>query len=117
MTEMYSDAPGFIYLVKRLSEHPFPPARGLFDRERDLIITRAPGRLDVMGGIADYSGSLVLELPIAEATFAALQLNPEPQLNVVTLLNDEPHHASFSISLRELAVVEYEMARGLFQQD
>lgn len=25
-------------------------------------MTRAPGRLDVMGGIADYSGSLVLQV-------------------------------------------------------
>ena len=91
-----------------------PPARELFDPDRDLIVTRAPGRLDVMGGIADYSGSLVLELPIAEATFAALQLNPELQLNVVTLLNDEPHQASFSMSLRDLeGPIEYEAARKL----
>ena len=71
-----------------------------------------------MGGIADYSGSLVLELPIAEATFAALQLNAEPQLNVVTLLDDEPHHSSLSISLHELeSAHDYEAARSLFQQD
>ena len=38
-----------------------------------LTVSRAPGRLDVMGGIADYSGSLVLQRPIAEATFAAVQ--------------------------------------------
>ena len=34
------------------------------------FIARAPGRLDVMGGIADYSGSLVLEMPIASRAFA-----------------------------------------------
>ncbi len=28
----------------------------------------SPGRLDVMGGIADYSGSLLLQMPIAEET-------------------------------------------------
>jgi len=44
-----------------------------FEPQRELTIARAPGRLDVMGGIADYSGSLVLELPISEATFVALQ--------------------------------------------
>jgi L-arabinokinase len=37
-----------------------------------LFFARAPGRLDVMGGIADYSGSLVLQLPLAVATTAAL---------------------------------------------
>jgi L-arabinokinase len=39
-------------------------------------VTRAPGRLDVLGGIADYSGSLVLQMPIAEACHVALQLHP-----------------------------------------
>lgn len=38
-----------------------------------VSVARAPGRLDVMGGIADYSGSLVLQLPIREATLAAAQ--------------------------------------------
>src|SRR6186997_321107 len=37
-----------------------------------LYFARAPGRLDVMGGIADYSGSLVLQLPLAVATTVAL---------------------------------------------
>ena len=113
---MDPDVQGFIDLLNTLDEHPFPPARELFDRDRELIVTRAPGRLDVMGGIADYSGSLVLELPIAEATFAAIQLNPEPQLNFVTLLDDEPHHSSFSMSLRDLEG-DYETARSLFQRD
>ena len=33
--------------------------------------------VQVMGGIADYSGSLVLQMPIAEAACVALQLRPE----------------------------------------
>lgn len=111
------DVQGFINLLKTLDEHPFAPARELFAPDRELIVTRAPGRLDVMGGIADYSGSLVLELPIAEATFAALQLRTDLQLNVVTLLDDEPHHSSFSVSLRELEHRSYDDARYLFQQD
>ncbi|GAB4454318.1 MAG: galactokinase [Armatimonadaceae bacterium] len=37
-------------------------------------VARAPGRLDVMGGIADYSGSLVAEMPIAQATVAGVVL-------------------------------------------
>jgi L-arabinokinase len=44
-----------------------------FDRSRPLIVARAPGRLDVMGGFADYSGSLALELPTREAAFVAVQ--------------------------------------------
>lgn len=113
---MYPDVQGFIDLLTTLDEHPFAPARELFNPEQELIVTRAPGRLDVMGGIADYSGSLVLELPIAEATFAAIQLNTELELNIVTLLDDEPHYSSFSMSLHDLES-DYEEARSLFQQD
>ncbi|KMZ73213.1 Galactokinase, partial [Zostera marina] len=50
-------------------------ASGIFNWEEDIFVTRAPGRLDVMGGIADYSGSLVLQMPIKEACHAAVQKN------------------------------------------
>ncbi len=40
------------------------------------MVARAPGRLDVMGGIADYGGSLVLQLPLALACHVAVQLQP-----------------------------------------
>ena len=49
-------------------------------RAGPFCVTRAPGRLDVMGGIADYSGSLVLELPLAVATFVAVQAQDAPEL-------------------------------------
>ena len=39
-----------------------------------MHIARGPGRLDVLGGIADYSGSYVLLMPIAEACHVAVQL-------------------------------------------
>jgi galactokinase len=45
---------------------------------------RAPGRLDVMGGIADYSGSLVLQWPIRESTRVALRFRPGQSLRVVS---------------------------------
>ena len=112
---MDRDAQDFLDLLNTLDDHPFTPARELFNKEMDLIISRAPGRLDVMGGIADYSGSHVLEFPIAEATFVALQPNDERRLNIVTLLDDEPHHSFFTISLSDLdGPIEYETARGIF---
>ncbi|KAI4337448.1 hypothetical protein L6164_015863 [Bauhinia variegata] len=48
-------------------------AANIFIWEEEIFVTRAPGRLDVMGGIADYSGSLVLQMPIREACHVALQ--------------------------------------------
>ena len=44
-----------------------------FDPAAPVWVARAPGRLDVMGGIADYSGSLVLQLPLALAAVAYVQ--------------------------------------------
>ncbi|XP_076907882.1 L-arabinokinase-like [Bidens hawaiensis] len=48
-------------------------AAGIFNWEEDVYVARAPGRLDVIGGIADYSGSLVLQMPIREACHVAVQ--------------------------------------------
>ena len=45
----------------------------MFAWSAPVFVARAPGRLDVMGGIADYSGSLVLQMPIAEACHVAVQ--------------------------------------------
>jgi L-arabinokinase len=42
----------------------------------------APGRLDVMGGVADYSGSLVLQTPISAMARVAIMKRPEPELQV-----------------------------------
>ena len=47
-------------------------------------VARAPGRLDVMGGIADYSGSLVLQWPIREATTVRVRLLPSDTLHVTS---------------------------------
>jgi galactokinase len=46
---------------------------GFFQRGSPVTMARAPGRLDVMGGVADYSGSVVLEAPLARATLCAAQ--------------------------------------------
>ena len=56
-------------------------AAKLFSWSNEIYVTRAPGRLDVMGGIADYSGATVLQLPIAAAAHVALQLQPMASQN------------------------------------
>jgi L-arabinokinase len=50
-----------------------PLPSGFFTPGLPITTARAPGRLDVMGGVADYSGSVVLEAPLARATFCAVQ--------------------------------------------
>jgi galactokinase len=42
----------------------------------------APGRLDVMGGIGDYSGSLVLQMPIKQKTKIQLTLRDDYQCHI-----------------------------------
>src|SRR5919106_885058 len=88
----------------------------LFDSQREIIIARAPGRLDVMGGIADYSGSLVLELPIAEATLVALQKDDLQRLGIVSILENEERILSFEMPLADLErddkPIEYAEARS-----
>lgn len=61
-----------------------PRLSGFFASDAPVYLARAPGRLDVMGGIADYSGARVLELPLACATTAVAQRTAGPHCNVVT---------------------------------
>jgi L-arabinokinase len=58
----------FIETVAKLraEQRFFSPARPVF-------ISRAPGRLDLMGGNVDYTGGLVFQSTIREATWAAAQ--------------------------------------------
>ena len=88
-------------------------AHGLFERGAALAVSRAPGRLDVMGGIADYSGSLVLQRPIAEATFAAVRRIDRPVLEIVSL-----GRTPCEIRLDTLAPggepIDYDAARRMF---
>jgi galactokinase len=71
--------------VRQLASHDDPALRALFDRNSPIHIARGPGRLDIMGGIGDYSGSLVLEMPIADAAFAAAQESRDGEIRIASL--------------------------------
>jgi len=77
-----------------------PRLRAFFSADSPLYIARAPGRLDVMGGIADYSGARVLELPLECSTAALLQLQDAPRCDVATRRAGQWHF--FSVDLRSL---------------
>eukprot|EP00873_Tetraselmis_striata_P044860 jgi/Tetstr1/465124/TSEL_009847.t1 len=148
------DTVGFLGVLGRLSDdstigseemssNEMKAARSLFRWDDDVIVTRAPGRLDVMGGIADYSGSLVLQLPLREACHVAAQLQPPgrqrvwrhmeeaqrqngaeaPAIRVVSLYADDTNRApTFDIYLSELqgadgGPLDYDAARALFRRD
>jgi L-arabinokinase len=98
-----ADTADFVKMVGRLLAGESRSASVLFEGGGPVYVTRAPGRLDLMGGIADYSGSLVLELPIAAATHAALQLRTERTLVVVSLPPTDAGRArTFEMPLEDL---------------
>jgi galactokinase len=70
--------------LRALRRETDPRLREFFSGEAPLYIARAPGRLDVMGGIADYSGAQVLELPLECSTAALLQRQPAPRCDLAT---------------------------------
>ncbi|KAK1289394.1 L-arabinokinase [Acorus calamus] len=118
-------------------------AAGLFNWEEEIFVARAPGRLDVMGGIADYSGSLVLQMPIREACHVAVQRNhpskhklwkhalarqnvkgqgPTPVLQIVSYGSELSNRApTFDMDLSDLLdgdqPITYEEAHKYFAQD
>jgi L-arabinokinase len=87
--------------------------RRVFESGVSVAIARAPGRLDVMGGIADYSGSLVLQRPIAEATYAAVQRIDQPVLELVSA-GRPPLSIPLATLLEDGDPIAYDTARRQF---
>src|SRR5690349_8040542 len=116
-TRGLADVDEFIALVNEPAAH----LRDFFDQDLDIFVARAPGRLDVMGGIADYSGSLVLPMPIAAATFAAVQKTANSSIKIASLQLGSSEILEFEMDLRDLAdsgdIDHYEQARKYFQID
>ena len=63
----YPDLVKFEHGVQKLARE------GYFRKNADILINRTPGRLDLMGGNDDYTGGLVFETTIREATLVAVQ--------------------------------------------
>jgi galactokinase len=70
----FPDLAKFRKAVQRLA------AEGFFQKGKDILINRTPGRLDLMGGNDDYTGGLVFETTIREATLVAIQARSDEQV-------------------------------------
>ena len=76
-------------------------------------LSRAPGRLDVMGGIADYTGSLVCQATLDRAAAVALHQRADRQVQVFSLnLRDDHKPFSLQIPLDALAEDSVETLRA-----
>jgi galactokinase len=67
LLKKYPDLLRFYQNVQKLTESEF------FIKNKIIFINRTPGRLDLMGGNDDYTGGLVFEKTIKEATLVAIQ--------------------------------------------
>jgi L-arabinokinase len=56
-----------------------------FGLNQVLIQATSPGRMDVMGGIADYSGSLVLQKSISQKATITIGIRNYNQLRIKSL--------------------------------
>ncbi len=94
-------------------------ARAFFDTSDDVAIARAPARLDLMGGIADYSGSVVLEGTLAEAAIVGLQRRGDDRVRIWSY-RAEQHGFGELFEMRLGAFrgdgtsISYQEARALF---
>ena len=101
-------------------EGAHPAVRGLFDGAAEVFVARAPGRLDVMGGIADYSGSLVLQWPLEAATQVALAVHPSRVIRIASLAEDGGARiveVPLEALERDGRPLEYDEARELLRRD
>ena len=88
--------------VRALRDASDATVRDFLRGREPLFIARAPGRLDVMGGIADYSGSLVLQLPLEVATTAIVQPTVERTIELLSLRPRSGRAAHYSVALDAL---------------
>jgi L-arabinokinase len=117
-TGLPADVCGLIDALNQPGER-YQEAIDFFSADSDLIVTRSPGRLDVMGGIADYSGSLVLQLPTNESTVVALQRDRSPVLRFLSLgAGPEDQVLRYELAIADLEAagkpVKYDSARASF---
>jgi galactokinase len=88
-----------------------------FRADHPLRVSRAPGRLDVMGGIADYTGSLVCEATLDRAAAVALQERPDRGVQVFSFnLLDDHQPFTLRIPLDALANNSADSLRREFAQ-
>ena len=84
---------------------------------RAVRVSRAPGRLDVMGGIADYTGSLVCETTLGRAAAVATAERDDGNVQVFSFnLYDEHRPFTLRVPLAALAAGSVEALRREFDQ-
>lgn len=91
-----------------------------FTRGAPIFVVRAPARLDCMGGIADYSGATVCEMPLDRAVVLGIQAREDRKIVIHSEgVDAEGLMADVTIPLSEAASgrgVNYEVLRQRFAE-
>lgn len=88
-----------------------------FGPGRRVIVARAPGRLDVMGGIADYTGATVCEMTLDRAAAVAAAPRDDGNVQVFSFnLFDEHKPFTLRMPLAALAAAPADALRREFDQ-
>ena len=86
-----------------------------------VIVTRAPARLDIMGGVADYCGANVFEMTLDRTAIAACQAREDKNLCAVTLRAGSQFKPNFHFSLdgfyTDGSLKTYPEVQGYFNQE
>ena len=107
-----------VLMLFRLIEEAVP---AFFRADRRILIARAPGRLDVLGGLQTAVDAEALQLPIAEAACAAIQARDDDLVRLWSPCRDGSRTQLLSMRLHDLGLpgagIDYEEARALFGGD
>ncbi|RKU23763.1 hypothetical protein C6503_02495 [Candidatus Poribacteria bacterium] len=86
-----------------------------------VIVTQAPARLDIMGGVADYCGANVFEMTLDRTAIAACQAREDKNLCAITLRAGSQFKPNFHFSLDSLytdgTLKTYPEVQGYFNQE
>lgn len=92
-----------------------------FEKSGRVVITRAPARLDVMGGIADYCGAHVAALTLEHGAVVGCQVRKGGQLRALSLGVDNHALLGLQISVDDFYdrghLKSYDQIRQLFARN
>jgi L-arabinokinase len=107
-----------VLMLFRLVEEAVP---AFFRSDRRILVVRAPGRLDVLGGLARHDDAPALQLPIAEAACVAIQQRDDDLVRLWSPCRDGSRTQLLSMRLADLGLpgspIDYDEAHALLAAD
>jgi galactokinase len=84
------------------ASHVVAEVRQRLKKPEQAVLTRAPGRLDVMGGLAEYSGGLILTMPLAEHVCVGVEPADDGQFTLITSSRQVPNYTEHRVPLEAI---------------